>query len=274
MIDAIQSTYLCTPYRGSSIDLIQAVARQYKFAVKATKKINWDAPQGIIRGIRHYASFLAVIKENKGLTAVPTYEIGKSKKKNLRLHWVLIYLRTDLAWHTHMLHHGNYSMFCSGFIGNIINHDDTIPEKELKNYVKKTDMAWHARNEKRKMANSTYVTPVTPVAKPVVTEEKRKSSIKKKLKLILSTSRSKTDISPENIHNKSTRKNKYVDEKSLFGDRYTVGTYRTTPSYKRSATVSTGSEKNDADINIADYDTEKISFHDKSKVYLNYYYLK
>ncbi|GAA5796751.1 hypothetical protein HPULCUR_002126 [Helicostylum pulchrum] len=247
VIDAIQSTYLCTPYRGSSIDLIQAVARQYKFAVKATKKINWDAPQGIIRGIRHYASFLAVIKENKGLTAVPTYEI-------------------DLAWHTHMLHHGNYSMFCSGFIGNIINHDDTIPEKELKNYVKKTDMAWHARNEKRKMANSTYVTPVTPVAKPVVTEEKRKSSIKKKLKLILSTSRSKTDISPENIHNKSTRKNKYVDEKSLFGDRYTVGTYRTTPSYKRSATVSTGSEKNDADINIADYDTEKISFHDKRDV--------
>lgn len=77
MIDAIQSTYLCTPYRGSSIDLIQAVARQYKFAVKATKKINWDMPQGIVRGIRLYASFLAVIKENKGLTAVPTYEIGK-----------------------------------------------------------------------------------------------------------------------------------------------------------------------------------------------------
>ncbi|GAA5815491.1 hypothetical protein MFLAVUS_009003 [Mucor flavus] len=249
VIDAIQSTYLCTPYRGSSIDLIQAVARQYKFAVKATKKINWDVPQGIIRGIRHYASFLAIIKENKGLTAVPTYEID---------------LSTDLAWHTHMLHYGNYNTFCSGFIGKIINHDDTIPEKELENYVKKTDMAWQARNEKREMASSTHISPVAPVVKPVVTEEKRESSFKIKLKLILSASKSKTDISPENIHNQSTRKNKYVDEKSLFGDKYTVGTYRTTPPYKRTASVSNGSEKNDADINIADYDTEKISFHDKS----------
>lgn len=173
-----------------------------------------------------------------------------------------------------MLHHENYSAFCSGFIGKIINHDDTIPEKELENYVKKTDMAWQARNEKRVMASSTYISPVAPVAKPVVTEEKRESSLKIKLKLILSTSRSKSDISPENIHNLSTHKNKYVDEKSLFGDKYTVGTYRTTPPYKRSASVSNGSEKNDANINIADYDTEKISFHDKSKVYLNYYYLK
>ncbi|KAG2236543.1 hypothetical protein INT48_000843 [Thamnidium elegans] len=240
MIDAIQSTYLCTPYRGSSIDLIQAVARQYKFAVKATKRINWDAPQGIIRGIRHYASFLAVIKENKGLTAVPTYEI-------------------DLAWHTHMLHHGNYSMFCSRFTGKIINHDDTIPEKELESYVKKTDMAWHDRNERRKMAHSTDV---APVSKPVM----QKSGIKNKLKLILSTSRSKTDISPENIRNQLAHKNKYIDEKALFGDRYTVGTYRTTPPYKRSATVSTGSEKSDVNINIADYDTEKISFHDKRDI--------
>lgn len=76
VIDAIQSTYLCTPYRGSSIDLIQAVARQYKFAVKVTKSISWDAPTGIIRGIRHYSEFLNVIKGNHSLTAVPTYEIG------------------------------------------------------------------------------------------------------------------------------------------------------------------------------------------------------
>lgn len=76
ILDAIQSTYLCTPYRGSSIDMIQAVARQYKFAVRTTKEINWDVPQGIITGIRHYSSFLAVIKENSKLTAVPTFEIG------------------------------------------------------------------------------------------------------------------------------------------------------------------------------------------------------
>lgn len=77
VIDAIQSTYLCTPYRASSIDLIQAVARQYKFAFKVTKIIDWKAPLGIVNGIRRYADFLAVIKDNPGLTAVPTIEIGK-----------------------------------------------------------------------------------------------------------------------------------------------------------------------------------------------------
>lgn len=77
IIDAIQSTYLCNPYRGSSLDLIQAVARQYKFAFKVTQVINWDLPQGIIKGIRQYSNFLYLIKTNPNLTAVPTYEIGK-----------------------------------------------------------------------------------------------------------------------------------------------------------------------------------------------------
>ncbi len=77
VIDAIQSTYLCTPYRASSLDLIQAVARQYKFAFKVTKNINWNAPQGMVNGIRQYSNFLAVIKDNPRLTAVPTIEICK-----------------------------------------------------------------------------------------------------------------------------------------------------------------------------------------------------
>jgi hypothetical protein len=76
MLDAIQSTYLCTPYRWSSIDLIQAVARQYKFARKVVTQINWDTPRGIVRGIRQYSKFLSLIKENPTLTAVPTIEIG------------------------------------------------------------------------------------------------------------------------------------------------------------------------------------------------------
>lgn len=76
IIDAIQSTYMCTPYRASSIDLIQAVARQYKFAFKVTKNINWNSPQGMVNGIRQYSNFLAVIGETPGLIAVPTIEIG------------------------------------------------------------------------------------------------------------------------------------------------------------------------------------------------------
>jgi hypothetical protein len=34
-------------------------------------------PQGIINGIRQYTHFLALIKRNPGLTAVPTIAIGK-----------------------------------------------------------------------------------------------------------------------------------------------------------------------------------------------------
>jgi hypothetical protein len=77
ILDAIQSTYLCTPYRGSSLDLIQAVARQYKFARKVTTEINWNMPEGIIHGIRQYSHFLALIKNFPNLTAVPTIAIGK-----------------------------------------------------------------------------------------------------------------------------------------------------------------------------------------------------
>lgn len=102
MIDAIQSTYLCTPYRGSSIDLIQAVARQYKFAVKVTKEINWDAPLGIVRGIRQYTNFLALIKENKHLTAVPTYEIGNVfNNKHLKGKKKLIMSNRSCVAHSH-----------------------------------------------------------------------------------------------------------------------------------------------------------------------------
>jgi hypothetical protein len=97
LTDAIQSTYLCTPYRASSFDLIQAVARQYKFAYQATKVINWDIPQGIINGIRNYSSFLAVIKENRNLTAVPTFEIGK-----YIVSFLLIFLRKNYR-HLHAL---------------------------------------------------------------------------------------------------------------------------------------------------------------------------
>lgn len=61
--------------------MIQAVARQYKFAVKVTKSIDWNLPDGIIKGIRHYSGFLAVIHDNKSIVAVPTYEIGECLKK-------------------------------------------------------------------------------------------------------------------------------------------------------------------------------------------------
>lgn len=76
IMDAVESTYMCNPYRGSSLDLIQAVARQYKFAFRVSQSFNWDLPQGIIKGIRQYSRFLHLIKTYPNLTAVPTIEIG------------------------------------------------------------------------------------------------------------------------------------------------------------------------------------------------------
>lgn len=75
-MDAVESTYMCNPYRGSSLDLIQAVARQYKFAFRVTQIFDWGLPQGIIKGIRQYSKFLQLIKTHPNLTAVPTVEIG------------------------------------------------------------------------------------------------------------------------------------------------------------------------------------------------------
>ncbi|KAG2195024.1 hypothetical protein INT47_005624 [Mucor saturninus] len=150
VIDAIQSTYLCTPYRGSSIDLIQAVARQYKFAVKVTKSILWDAPTGIIRGIRHYNEFLNVIKDNHGLTAVPT----------------------------------------------LINHDDTIPEEKLKEYVERTDLAWSERSKIRTVTTTARPTEYTEnltaptIVSPIIVEEN--PGIKTKFKQFFSSKKKKT----------------------------------------------------------------------------------
>ncbi|KAL9555736.1 hypothetical protein MBANPS3_002233 [Mucor bainieri] len=112
IMDAIESTYMCNPYRGSSLDLIQAVARQYKFAYRVTQSFNWDLPQGIIKGIRQYSRFLHLIKTYPKLTAVPTIEIAK------------------------------YRDFTLGYTSRFLNHDDNIAEERLEQFVEHTDHAW------------------------------------------------------------------------------------------------------------------------------------
>ncbi|KAI9253051.1 hypothetical protein EDC94DRAFT_268230 [Helicostylum pulchrum] len=241
-IDAIQSTYLCTPYRGSSIDLIQAVARQYKFAVKVTKEINWDAPLGIIRGIRQYTNFLAVIKENKYLTAVPTYEI-------------------DLAWHAHMLHHRNYHTTCVKLIGKMINHDDTIPEDDLASYVKITDMAWEDRNKRLKAARKPPPLPSHGITS-IEEENKENKEIKKtgfinKIKSLVS----KTDGSGAEPRNRPIPKKQISNESFISGIKYIKGSYKCPPQYTHNLETSV------VEINKnSGYEAEKASFHDKGAI--------
>lgn len=73
---AIETTYFCTPHRGS-IDMLMAVARQHKFAIKVTSQIDWKLPSGIIHGIRRYREFIHLIQCSPGVVAVPTIDIGK-----------------------------------------------------------------------------------------------------------------------------------------------------------------------------------------------------
>ncbi|KAI9282738.1 hypothetical protein BY458DRAFT_130426 [Sporodiniella umbellata] len=127
IINAIKSTYMCTPYSRSSMDLIMAVARQYKFARQVTRKIRWNLPTDLVRGIKKYHEFLKLIQENPLLVAVPTLEI-------------------DVVWHTHMLHHSHYVKFTRHCFGHILNHDDTIPEDALKEHLEKTNRAWESQS--------------------------------------------------------------------------------------------------------------------------------
>lgn len=49
-----------------------------------------------------------------------------------------------------MLHHIKYRNFTQYIAEKMVNHDDTIPEKELDNFVNDTDLAWQECNQKAK----------------------------------------------------------------------------------------------------------------------------
>ncbi|GAA5796750.1 hypothetical protein HPULCUR_002125 [Helicostylum pulchrum] len=302
VINALQSTYLCTPYRASSIDMIQAVARQYKFAVKATKVINWNTPDGIVKGIRNYASFLAVIHDNKSIVAVPTYEI-------------------DLAWHTHMLSALAYRDFCYKIFNRLINHDDTISEENLKDHVKQTDIAWKQRNDRSVFLNLPTLPesrPVSPTISEVEREEAekareafeakekgekkkaknaepentKKKSLKKKIVRLMSFKKKKDTTTISHLTNTTyvaspkppiqyvtsflDPKDIYCDERTLFLWAYNEGTYKLSSPYKYISEETKASQekydeksnpsKEDRENEGLPYDKEEISFHDRRDI--------
>lgn len=221
--------------------MIQAVARQYKFAFKATQTINWDAPQGIIKGIRQYSSFLQLLKTNPKLTAVPTFEIGKSSH-SYHVDYHFADTLADLAWHTHMLFPNNYRKFTAKFVGKFLNHDDTIPETRLNQYIKDTDSAWKFRLDSRSLGDQA----AAKNASDSLSLPKRTNSITAKLKTLLKKSESAIEPSLPS------------DMKEAFKGRYNPGTYQSPPAYKPTQD-DTQSIKEGIDV----YDVENISFHDK-----------
>lgn len=74
-MDAIRSTYMCSPYRESSIDLLQAVSRLYKFAFRVIEDMEWDIANDIPKGISQYNQFLKTMIKNKH--AIPNIYAGK-----------------------------------------------------------------------------------------------------------------------------------------------------------------------------------------------------
>ncbi|KAL9555278.1 hypothetical protein MBANPS3_002431 [Mucor bainieri] len=68
VMDAIRSTYMCSPYRESSVDLLQAVSFCYKFAFSVIEKMRWDIPNDIHKGISQYNQLLNMLEKNKQAT--------------------------------------------------------------------------------------------------------------------------------------------------------------------------------------------------------------
>lgn len=123
LIRIIRLTYSDTNPSPFSLDLLQAVERQYIVSTRMLNDVKWLLPDSIVRGMRNYTQFLTLMKENNQLIAVPTLEI-------------------DVSWHTHQLHPLEYRQFTLKYIKRVINHDDTIPQITLDRYSLDTRKAW------------------------------------------------------------------------------------------------------------------------------------
>ncbi|CAG8509423.1 5765_t:CDS:1 [Scutellospora calospora] len=106
-----------------SLNLVNAVIRQYKFTDKIINDYNTDKPMDHSKAIEKYKKFLLLVKNNEK-NLVPTIDI-------------------DLCWHTHMLHAIDYRDFTKKYMGKIINYDDKISESILSDNFDKTSDIWY-----------------------------------------------------------------------------------------------------------------------------------
>jgi hypothetical protein len=129
IVQRVLSAYIGIPM-AFSIDLISAVHRQRRFTDKVVNNKLIDCVGAQENATMRYFKFLSLMKEN--IPLVPTLDI-------------------DLCWHTHQIHASLYRTFTKKHVGRIINHDDTLPEKELSVGFEATVQAWS------KIYNEPYV---------------------------------------------------------------------------------------------------------------------
>lgn len=104
----INEVYFMNPYSRSSVDLIQAVAEQYKFSYHVTQNIKWDSLHDYDLSLRQYDEFVQLIKKAKNprMVAIPSIRAGIYLSSEVYNYIFRYYI--DVVWHTHMLCHDRY----------------------------------------------------------------------------------------------------------------------------------------------------------------------
>jgi hypothetical protein len=124
LINIMRSRYMGIPHR-TSIDLMLAVARQWDFTSKMVD-IDWCTAESVADAVARYKKFLMLMEDNPKSILVPILSI-------------------DLAWHTHMLHHYCYREYTLKTLFRVINHDDTITNQFVHNYLILTAKKWYKK---------------------------------------------------------------------------------------------------------------------------------
>lgn len=137
----INEVYFMNPYIRSSVDLIQAVAEQYKFSYHATQNIKWDASHDYSLSLGQYNEFMQLIKKAKNPTmvAIPSIRAGIYLSSEVYNYIFRYYI--DVVWHAHMLDHCNYVTHTKLGIGSTLDHNN-IPYGTEKLHIDMTNVEW------------------------------------------------------------------------------------------------------------------------------------
>ncbi|CAO3634872.1 unnamed protein product [Mucor fragilis] len=130
VLDAIRSTYMCSPYIESSVDLLQAVSRLYKFAFRVIENMEWDIPNDIQKGISQYNQFLKALKTNKH--AIPT-------------------IYADVFWHACIIRKDDGRKLG---IDETFHHDNLVSLNPVQSYVGMTKKDWKSYNASNAKENA------------------------------------------------------------------------------------------------------------------------
>ncbi|KAF0714497.1 Aste57867_3843 [Aphanomyces stellatus] len=123
-LDAVLAKAFNEPLGCFGLDLVHAMVRQLDFVNKICSNYDyWCQPQVIDESIRRYHQFIHLMHIQSAGTLVPTSDI-------------------DIVWHTHQTLPTEYAVFCNDIVGQLIDHDDTIPGGALESAYANTYNLW------------------------------------------------------------------------------------------------------------------------------------